>query len=109
MLNFKAGGNAVLKTSHTVLCSSWNTGIIPTGWKRGLVVPLGKGKGDHQDCNNDQGVMLLSVPSKVFAQIIIDSVHHHLLEHQRSEQSGITPKRSTLDCILALWVLTERR
>ena len=53
--------------------------------------------------------MLLSVPGKVFAQIIIDRVRHHLLEHQRPEQSGFTPKRSTIDRILALRVLTERR
>ena len=52
---------------------------------------------------------LLSVPGKVFARIIIDRVHHHLLEHQRPEQSGFTPKRSMIDRILALRVLTERR
>ena len=54
---------------------------------------------------------LLSVPDKVFAQLILDRVHHHLLEHQRPEQSGFTftPKRSTIDRILALQVLTERR
>ena len=52
---------------------------------------------------------LLSVPGKVFAQIIIDRVCHHLLEHQRPEQSGFTPKRSTIDHILALRVLAERR
>ena len=33
----KAGGNAELVSSHAVLCSAWNTGIIPTNWKRGLV------------------------------------------------------------------------
>ena len=53
--------------------------------------------------------MLLSVPGKVFARIILDRVHHHLLEHQRPESSGFTPKRSTIDRILALCVLTERR
>ena len=52
---------------------------------------------------------LLSVPSKVFAQIIIDRVRHHLFEHQRPEQSGFTSKRSTIDRILALRVLTECR
>ena len=53
--------------------------------------------------------MLLSVPGKVFAQIIIDRLRHHLLEYQRPEQSGFTPKRSMIDRILALRVLTERR
>ena len=46
---------------------------------------------------------------KVFALIILKRVRHHLLEHQRPEQSGFTPKRSTIDRILALRVLTERR
>ncbi len=53
--------------------------------------------------------MLLSVPGKVFARIILDRVRHHLLEHQHPEQSGFTPKRSMIDRILALQVLTERR
>ena len=52
---------------------------------------------------------MLSVLGKVFAQIILDRVRHHLLEHQRQEQTGFTPKRSTIGCILTLRVLTERR
>ena len=48
----KAGGHAVLVMLHAVQCSALYTGIIPTDWKRGLVVPLWKGKGDRQDCNN---------------------------------------------------------
>ena len=41
----KAGGNAVLISLHAFPCSAWNTGIMPTDWKRGLVVPLsGKGR-----------------------------------------------------------------
>ena len=105
----KAGGNALLVSLHAVLCSVWNTGIIPTDWKRSLVFPLWKGKGDHQDCSNYRGVTLLSVPGKVFAQIILERVRHHLLEHQHPEQSHNTPKRSTIDRILALRVLTECR
>ena len=93
----KAGRNAVLMSLHAVLCSAWNIGLIPSDWKRGLVVPLWKGKGDRQDCNNYHGVMLLSVPGRVFARIIFDRVRHHLLEHQRPELLGFTPKRSMTD------------
>ena len=103
----KAGRNAVLVSLHAVLCSAWNTGIIPTDWKRGLVVPLWKGKGDRQDYNNYRGVTLLSVLGKIFARLILERVHHHLLEHQRPEQSGFTPKRSMIYRILALRVLIE--
>ena len=48
----KAGGNAVLMSLHSVLCFAWNTGIIPTDWKRGLVVPLWKERSDRQGSNN---------------------------------------------------------
>ena len=75
----KDGGNAVLVLLHAVLCSVWNTGVIPTDWMRGLVVPFWKAKGDRQDCNNYRGVTLLSVPGKVFGWIILDCVRHHLL------------------------------
>ena len=105
----KAGRNAVLMSLHAVLCSAWNTGIIQADWNRSLVVPLWKQKGDPQDDSNDRGVTLLSVLGKVFARIILDRVCHHKLEHQLPEQSGFTPKRSTIDRILALRVLTERR
>ena len=77
----KAGENAVVLSLHAVLCSAWNTAIIPTNWKRDLVVPLWEWKGDRKDCNNYRWVMLLSVPGKIFARIILDMVRHHLLEH----------------------------
>ena len=36
-------------------------------------------------------------------------IRGHLVQHQRPEQSGFTPKKSTVDRILALRVLIERR
>ena len=55
-----------------------------------------------------QGITLLTVPGKVLAQIILDRVCQKLLIHQRHEQSGFTPEKSTVDRILSLRVLTER-
>ncbi len=48
---------------HAVLTAFWQSGTIPSDWKRGLVVPIWKGKGCRQDCNNYRGITLLSVPS----------------------------------------------
>ena len=52
---------------------------------------------------------LLSGSGKVFVWIILERVRHHLLEHQHLKQSSFTQNRSTIDQILALWVLTECR
>ena len=105
----KCGGEAVLKRLHAVICSAWDTGVIPSDWKRGLVVPLWKGKGDTLDCNNYRGVTLLSVPGKVFARIIRDRILPCLMAGQRPQQSGFTAKKSTIDRILALRVLIEQK
>ena len=56
----KAGVNAAFVLLHAVLCSAWNTGIIPTDWKRGLVTPFWKGKSDRQDQQIPRGDAALS-------------------------------------------------
>ena len=105
----KAGGDAAIRGLHAVLTAVWQTGTIPPDWKRGLVVPIWKGKGDRQDCNNYRGITLLSVPGKVLAHLLLMRIRGHLLKYQRPEQSGFTPGKSTIDRILALRVLVERR
>ena len=74
-----------------------------------MVVPIWKGKGDCQDCNNYHGITLLSIPGKVLAHLLLTRIRTHLLKHQRPEQSGFTPGKATTDRILALRVLVERR
>merc|ERR1712035_203667 len=75
----------------------------------GLVVPIWKGKGDRQDCNNYRGITFLSVPGKVLAHVLLMRIRSQLLKYQRPEQSRFTPGKSTTDRILALRVLLERR
>lgn len=105
----KAGGEAMIHGLHAVLTAVWQSGTIPSDWTKGLVVPIWKGKGDRQDCNNYRGITLLSVPGKVLAHVLLARIRSQLLKYQRPEQSGFTPGRSTIDRILALRVLIERR
>ncbi|KAG0716601.1 LINE-1 reverse transcriptase [Chionoecetes opilio] len=105
----KAGGEAMIRGLHAVLTAVWQSGTIPPDWKRRLVVPIWKGKGDSQDCNNYRGITLLSVPGKVLAHLLLTRIRSHLVKHQRPQQSGFMPGKSTTDRILALRVLVERR
>ena len=105
----KEGGEGMIQGLHRVLTAVWQTGTIPPDWKRGLVTPIWKGKGDRRDCGNYRGITLLSVPGKVLAHLLLMRVRDHLLRTQRPEQSGFTPKKSTIDRILALRILVERR
>ena len=55
--------------------------MVPKAWSRAVVVPLHK-KGDQLECENYRGISLLSVPGKVFTQVILGrlvrAVHHQL-------------------------------
>ena len=105
----KCSGPTAVLFLWQLICSIWTSGIIPSDWKKGIVIPLWKGKGSRHECNNYRAITLLSVPGKVFARVLLNRVRSHLLSSQRLEQSGFTPKRSTTDRILALRVLIERK
>ncbi len=79
----KAGGEAMIRGLHAVLSAVLQFGTIPPDWKRGLVVPIWKGKGDRQDCNNYRGITLLSMPGKVLAQVLLMRIRSQLLRYQR--------------------------
>ncbi|XP_069983757.1 uncharacterized protein [Penaeus vannamei] len=93
---------------HAVLTAIWRPSTIPTDLLRGVVIPFWKGKGEQWDCSNHRGITLLSIPSKVLAYILLRRTRNHLMWHQRPEQSGFTPGKSTIDHILALRVTVER-
>jgi len=79
-----------------VIKQVWQTGIIPPDWKKGIILPIYKGKGSPKDCKNYRGILLLSTPGKVFATVLLNKVRDQLLAHRRVEQSGFTPGRSTI-------------
>ena len=99
----EAGGVAAPPRSP---CSIWNTGIIPTDWRRSVVFPIWKGKGDAQECNIYEGVLSFLYQAKL-ARIFLDRVCQKVLTHQHHKQFGFTPNKSTVDCTLAVSVLTE--
>ena len=104
-----AGGKTVTRDLAAVFQKIWTSLDIPSDWRRSVIVPIFKRKGDPRDCGNYRGISLLSVPGKVFARVLLNRIREHLIAHQRTEQSGFTPKKSTVDRILALRVLIERR
>jgi len=67
-----------------------------------------KGKGSRHDCHNYRGITLLSVPGKVFAHVLLARVKSRLHDHRWIEQSGFTPKRSTIDRILTLNMIYQQ-
>src|SRR6218665_4108056 len=79
----------------------WSDGVITQDWKKGIILPIYKGKGSRRDCKNYRWITLLSCPWKLFAHILLERVKDILIAARRKEQSGFAPHRSTVDQISA--------
>ena len=75
----KMGGGTVLRELAAVFQSVWTSCDVPADWRRSIIVPIYKGRGDRRDCGNYRGISLLSVPGKLFARIILDRIRPHLI------------------------------
>ena len=92
----KAGAVASSRGLHAVLTAVCHSGTIPPDWKKGLVIPIWKRKGDCQDCNNYVGITLLSVPGKVLAHLLLTRIRTHLLKHLNSQGSRPVSQQLTV-------------
>ena len=45
---------------------------VPDEWKKAIIIPLHKGKGNRDECNNYSGISLLSVPRKVHVRVLTE-------------------------------------
>lgn len=105
----KHGGDPVIQSLNKLFGEIWESESVPSEWRRGIILPLYKGKGSRSECGSHRGITLLSVPGKAFAHLLLSRMRPKLLESRRQEQSGFTPGRSTTDRILALNVIAQTR
>ena len=69
----KADIETMTSVLHSLFSKIWEKEEVPAQWTEWIVIKLPK-KGDLRDCNNYQGIMLLSVPGKVLNRIILERV-----------------------------------
>jgi hypothetical protein len=79
---------------------------MPDEWRRSILVPIFKNKGDMQSCTNYRGIKLMSHTMKLWERII----DHRLrgVTNITENQFGFMPGRSTMQTIFLIRQLMER-
>ena len=81
----QAGGEAMIDILTAICNKIWKTGEWPTTWTQSLVIILLK-KDNLQLCQNYRTISLISHPSKVMLEIILNSSHKQKRSLQKSKQ-----------------------
>ena len=85
----------------------WIKKTIPGDWRRGIILPFWKNKGNKEVCSNHRGITLLSTPGQLFAMIVFERIRPTFHNHCRSEQAGFTAGRSTTIPFFAIRQIIE--
>ncbi|VFQ78098.1 unnamed protein product [Cuscuta campestris] len=77
------------KHFNVILRTAW----MPDEWRESLLVPLFKGKGDIQSCENYRGIKLLSHTMKVWERVIEYRVRKEVCISENQRRDADAPVR----------------
>ena len=100
----QAGGEALIDILTTICNKIWKTREWPTTWTQSLVITLPK-KGNLQ---NYRTISLISHPSKVMLNIILNRLQPQAEEIIAEEQASFRAGRNTTEQIFNLRILGEK-
>ncbi len=92
------GGEPAVRWMTELCRMVWRCGKAPAEWRKAIIVPLHK-KGSKLDCQNYQGISLLSVPGKVYAKVLNERVKRIISGRIMELQGGFREGRSCIDQI----------
>ncbi|KAK3536457.1 hypothetical protein QTP86_012613 [Hemibagrus guttatus] len=79
---------------------------MPEEWRRSVLVPIFKNKGDVQSCSNYRGIKLMSHTMKLWKRVV--EARLRKVVEICEQQYGFMPRKSTTDAIFALRILMEK-
>ncbi|KAK3556732.1 hypothetical protein QTP70_015066, partial [Hemibagrus guttatus] len=103
---WKCLGEAAVEFLANLFNSVLESERMPEEWRRSVVVPIFKNKGDVQSCSNYRGIKLMSHTMKVWERVV--EARLRKVVEICEQQYGFMPRKSTTDAIFALRILMEK-
>ena len=103
----QAGGEEMTSVLTKMCDRVLRTGEWPTTWTQSLVITIPK-NGNLELCENHRTISLISHPSKVILNIILNRLKPIAESIISEEQAGFRPGRSTIEQIFNLRILDEK-
>ena len=91
----KIFGPAIYKPLAIIFKQCVDTGIFPSEWKKGNIVPIHK-KGDKQTLKNYRPVSLLPIYRKIIERLMFNEMFKFLIENELSRQTSLFLNQVTL-------------
>ncbi len=104
----KYGGEVVVEWMMWICNLPWEQRKVPEDWRKTIIVPLYKGKGNREECNNYRGISLLSVPGKIYGRILNERMMKVTDKSVGDEQGGFRKDRRCVNQIFAVKILVEK-
>ena len=84
----------------------FRSNTMPDEWRRSILVPIYKNKGDIQSCTNYRGIRLMSHTIKLWERVIEHRVR--VITRVSLNQFGFMPERSTMNAIFLIKQVMKR-
>ncbi len=104
----KYGGEIVIDWMVWICNLAWEQSRVPEAWSKTIIVPLYKGKGKREECNNYSDISVLSVPGKIYGRILNERMMKITDKSVGAEQGGFRKGRECVDQIFAVTMLVEK-
>ena len=99
----KEFGPSIYKPLEIIFNQCLKTGVSPSEWKKGNIVPIHK-KGDKQALKNYRPVSLLPICGKILERLMFNEMFEFFIENKLipSSQSGFKPGDSCINQLLSI-------
>ena len=104
---FKVEEDGLVYILRKLFNEIWVTGIVPSGWKDGIIAKVPK-KGDLSLCGNWRGITLSPIALKIFSRILLNRLEPVVDGILRDEQAGFRKGRGCSDQIFIVRHLMQQ-